>query len=57
VVLSLHEVALAGGEDDGLLILFDGGLVEENAAAVPTCVFGVVESFVGTGEERGGDFA
>jgi hypothetical protein len=55
-VLSLQEVALAGGENDGLLVFFEGGLVEEDAAAVPARVFGGVESFVGPGEERTCDF-
>src|SRR6266566_667730 len=57
LVLSLQEIALAGGENDRCLVGFEFGLVKEDSAAVPACVLGVVESLVGTGEERTCDFA
>jgi hypothetical protein len=56
-VLSPQDVAVTGRENDRLLVLYEGGLVEEDAAAVPACVFGVVESLVGAGEKRACDFA
>ncbi len=37
--------------------IFDDCLVEKDAAAVPAVVFCVVESLVGSGEKRAGDFA
>jgi hypothetical protein len=56
-LLSLQKIALAGSEDDRCLILSCGRFVEEDAAAVSACVLGVVQRFVGAGEEWTCDFA
>jgi hypothetical protein len=56
----LKEVAMAGGKDHAFhifFIFFGICLVEEDSAAIAASVFGVVESFVGSGEERTCDFA
>jgi hypothetical protein len=56
-LLSWLKVALTCGEDDRFQARLGICLVKNDAAAVPTSVLGVVESFVGAREERACDFA